>query len=228
MFSIKKPVIIVVLMILLVLTGYINHRFTQQSLLKASNDYQVHEETEMANKSNGDEKNLVEALSEGDKKEKKDKAKKNDIDIIDSNTNKNISNIIEEVNSNIDSNISKKANMNSKNYFIEHRLSRDKLRGNLIDRLNEIVDNDKTNNEIRKEAQREIIRLGNVSEKELYIEGLIKAKGFDEVLVFLKEEEARIVVSTDELTEQDVVKILEIVKSETELDTKQIKIMKKN
>ncbi len=229
MFTIKKPAIIMVLMVLLVLTGYINHKLTQQSLLKAANDYQSHEETEMESKLNDDEKELVETLSEGDEKEKeKKKLGKGKMGIVDSKSNENISNLTEEADSNIETTISEKGSLNSKNYFIEHRLSRDKLRANLIDKLNEVVNNDKTDNEVRKEAQREIIRLGNVSEKELHIEGLIKAKGFDDVLVFLKEEEARIVVSTDELTEQDVVKILDIMRSETELDTKQIKVMKKN
>ncbi len=60
------------------------------------------------------------------------------------------------------------------------------------------------------------------------IEGLIKAKGFEEALVFITEENAKIVVSKDELTEQDVVKILDIVMGETNLDSSNIKIMKKN
>ncbi|HLR34349.1 MAG TPA: SpoIIIAH-like family protein [Tissierellales bacterium] len=231
MFTIKKPAIIIVLTLLLVLTGYINHKLTQQSLLKASNDYQNHEETEMANKLDPDEKELVETLSEGDEKKKekeKGKDKKSQLEVVDSKGDENVSSLTEKADSNIEATISGKSSLGSQNYFIEHRLSRDKLRANLIDKLNEVVNNDKTDNEVRKEAQKEIIRLGNVSEKELHIEGLIKAKGFDDVLVFLKEEEARIVVSTNELTEQDVVKILEIVRSETELDTNQVKVMKKD
>lgn len=228
MFTIKRPAIIMVLMVLLVLTGYINHKLTQQSLLKASNDYQSHEETEMSKKLDDNEKELVETLSEEDDKVDKKKLDEGKMKIIDTKSNEDISSLTNEVDSNIETTISKKASSTTKNYFIEHRLSRDKLRANLVDKLNEVVNNDKTDNEVRKEAQREIIRLGNISENELHIEGLIKAKGFDDVLVFLKEEEARIVVSTDELTEQDVVKILEIIRSETELDTNQIKVMKKD
>lgn len=222
MFTIKKPAIIMVLMVLLVLTGYINHKLTQQSLLKASRDYQSHEEAEMDKNQDNKEKELVETLSKDNEKEN------NEDKPIDSKSKKDISNLTKTVDTNIESKITKEANLTTKNYFIEHRLSRDKLRANLIDKLNEVVNNEKTDNDVRKEAQREIIRLGNISEKELHIEGLIKAKGFDDVLVFLKEEEARIVVSTDELTEQDVVKILEIMRSETELDTNQIKVMKKD
>ena len=80
---------------------------------------------------------------------------------------------------------------------------------------------------MRNEAQKKIMDIGEVSQKELLIEGLIKAKGFDDVLVFLTEENARIVVSADELTEQDIAKILEVVITETGLDASNIKIMEK-
>ncbi len=79
--------------------------------------------------------------------------------------------------------------MQSKNYFIEQRLARDKLRASLIDRINEIVNNENTSDETRTEAQKKIMAIGgDLAEKELTIEGLIKAKGFEEALVFLTEE----------------------------------------
>lgn len=111
---------------------------------------------------------------------------------------------------------------------MEHRLSRDKMRANLVEDFKDIVDDEKTNNELRTKAQNEIIRIGEMTEKELHIEGLIKAKGFEEALVFLKEDGAKIVVSVEELTEQDVIKILDIAKSETKLDPSNINIMKKH
>ena len=207
MFTMKKPAMILVLIVLLVLTGYINHNLTQQALLKASNDYQKHEEMELAKAIDVDDKELVEAISEGEEKD--------DIEILDTKGNAGIDEIAED-------------SLKSKSYFIEQRLSRDKLRAGLIDRLNEIVKNDNTNDEMRSEAQKRIMKIGDLSEKELAMEGLIKAKGFEEVLVFLTDENAKVVVSRDELSEQDVVKILDIVMGETDLDTSNIKIMKKN
>jgi len=118
-------------------------------------------------------------------------------------------------------------NLKNNNYFIEHRLSRDKLRATLIDRLYEIINNEKTNEEMRIKAQNEIISIGQIAELELSLEGLIKAKGFEDALVFLSENSARVVVSTDELTEQDVIKIFEIITSETDIDAENIKIMEK-
>ena len=220
MFTMKRPAMIFVLIVLLVFTGYINNRLTQNALSKVSNDYQRHEEMEMLKAIDTDDKELVEALSEGKEKE--------DIEILDTKDNANIDRITEETNSIIGETLSKEVSLTSKNYFIEQRLSRDKLRAGLIERLNEIVNNDNTNDEVRTEAQKKIIKIGDMAENELTIEGLIKAKGFNEVLVFITDESAKVVVLKDELTEQDVVKILDIVMGETDFDTSDIKIMKKN
>ena len=163
MFTMKKPAIMLVLIILLVLTGYINHNLTQQALQKASTDYQKHEEMEMAKSTDVDEKELVETISEGNDEE--------EIEILDTMDNKGIDEITEEVQNTIGKTISKEDSIRSKNYFIEQRLARDKLRAGLIDRLNEIVNNDNTNDEMRVEAQKKIMKIGDISEKELTIEG---------------------------------------------------------
>lgn len=217
MFTIKKPAIITILVALLVLTGYINHQMTQNSVSKISNDYQNYEEKELAKTQQENNKDSIETISKEKDSKKENVGKEGE----------NLSNLTEEINTNIEKNISKEENLKSRNYFVEHRLSRDKMRANLVDDLKDIVDDEKTNNEVRAKAQSEIIKMGEISEQELHIEGLIKAKGFDEALVFLKGDGAKIVVSSDELTEQDVIKILDIVKSETELDSSNIKIMKK-
>ena len=70
------------------------------------------------------------------------------------------------------------------------------------------------------------MEIGRISETELRIEGLVKSKGFEEVLVLLTDEDIKVVVSTDELTETDMVKILDIVKAETDFEMDSIKIMK--
>lgn len=222
MFTMKKPAIIMVLIVLLVLTGYINHNLTLKANSRVSSDYQRHEESEMAKKLEIDEKELVEALSKGEDGEGLD-----DVEIIDTIESKGVDGIAQETNKIIEQNISKEASLQSRNYFIEQRLARDKLRAGLIDRLNEIINNENTTEEMRIDAQKKTMSIGDLSEKELTIEGLIKAKGFEEALVFLSDENVKIIVSIEELTEQDVVKILDIAMGETDLDASNIKIMKK-
>ncbi len=214
MFKIKRPTIIGLLLVLLVFTGYLNYHFTQQALRKTSLDYQNYELTEM-------ERHNIDtdfAIYDED-----------DIEIVDSflDEDTNVAEVISSSNQNIGEEMDREASNSSRNYFVEYRLSRDKLRANLIDRLDGIVNNDKTNEDMRSEAQNEIIKIGKISESELQMEGLIKSKGFDEAVVLLTDEDIKVVVSTDELNEGEMVKILDIVRSETEFDMDDIKIIKK-
>ena len=220
MFTMKKPAIIVVLIGLLFVTVYINHNLTVKANSRVSSDYQRYEELEMAKKIELDEKDLVEAISEGE-------GDQEDIEILDTMEGETLGNLTQKTNKAIGQEISKEASIQSKNYFIEQRLARDKLRANLVDRIHEIINNENTSEETRTEAQKKIMAIGDLSERELTIEGLIKAKGFEEALVFLTDDNLKIIVSIEELTEQDVVKILNIAMGETDLDASNIKIMKK-
>lgn len=226
MFRVKRPAIIGLLVVLLVFTGYINHQLTQQALLKSSNEYQKHEELELVESENINKEDVAEKISEEES-----------IELVDSEENiqeaiagdkSELEQVIKTANDSIDGNITSEQNLQASNYFVEYRLSRDKLRANLIDRLDEIVNNSNTDEAMRTEAQKEIIKVGSMSQTELHIEGLIKGKGFKDALVFMTETDVKIVVSTNELSQQDMVKILDIVTTETKLDANNIKIMKKD
>ena len=227
MFTVKRPAIVVMLILLLVLTGYVNHNLTKRASSRVSSEYQQYEEMELAKEKQA-ENDLVAAISEG---------KEDELEIIDSKDEKEeeedeansaVDELVESTEGDISETISSEQNLQSKNYFVEQRLSRDKLRANLVDRLNEIVNNENSSQEMVTDAQKKIMKIGELSEKELTIEGLIKAKGFNEALVFLTETDAKIGVDADQLTEQDVIKILDIVINETDLDASNIKIMEKN
>ncbi|KGG81427.1 stage III sporulation protein AH [Caloranaerobacter azorensis H53214] len=213
----KRTLLLVSLLIALTIIGYINHSITKQALLETTSEYERYEDKKLEDVFMDDSK-IVETSADYTKNENEE--------VVDSKDNA-ISSISNKIESKIEENIIKEENRKSNNYFVEYRLSRDKLRANLVERLNDIVNNEKTDEETRKKAQEEIMRIGNISEKELLIEGLIKAKGFEDALVFLKDNSVRVIVSADVLNEQDVIKILEIVKSETNLEPSAIKIMKK-
>lgn len=226
MFKIKRPIIVGLLLILLFFTGYLNYQLTQQAIVKTSKDYQRYEKTEMVK---NDNLNI-------DLTETKDK-KEDELEIVDSMDldNQEIRKVLNEQKDSLgvesdkklDKTLDKKFTSSDKNYFVEQRLSRDKLRGTLIDRLDKIINDEKSELIVIKEAQQEIIKIGKVSEKELQIEGLIKSKGFEEALVFISEEEIKVVVSINNLNQQEMVKVLDIVKSETDMDIDKIKIMNK-
>ncbi len=215
MFKVKRPAIIGLLLVLLVFTGYLNHQLTQQALRKTSKEYKNYEALEK--EKYGLEDNY--AVEDN----------KNDFELVDVDSfdEEKINEVINTSNENIEEAMSKELHSGNRNYFVEYRLSRDKLRANLVERLEDIVNNSNTDEKVRTEAQTEIMKIGKLSEKELQIEGLVKSKGFDEALVFLTDNDIKVIVSSEDLNEQEMVKILEIVKSETEFDMNNIKIIKK-
>ena len=215
MFKVKRPAIIGLLLVLLVFTGYLNHQLTQQALRKTSKEYKNYEALEK--EKYGLEDNY--AVEDN----------KNDFELVDVDSfdEEKINEVINTSNENIEEAMSKELHSGNRNYFVEYRLSRDKLRANLVERLEDIVNNSNTDEKVRTEAQAEIMKIGKLSEKELQIEGLVKSKGFDEALVFLTDNDIKVIVSSEDLNEQEMVKILEIVKSETEFDMNNIKIIKK-
>lgn len=219
MFKIKRPAIIGLLLVLLVFTAYLNYQLTQQALLTASKEYQNYEMMEMENNEEfalGEDDDYIEIV---------DSVPANE-DLAGEDKVEDVAEVVTTGNTEL-SELDVEASAGNRNYFVEYRLSRDKLRAGMVDRLNEIVKNTQTTEEVRSDAQKEIIKIGNISEKELQIEGLIKSKGFEEALVFLTDEDIKVVVSANELTEQDMVKILDIIKSETDFTSENIKIMKK-
>lgn len=226
MFKIKRPAIVAILVVLLVFAGYLNQQLVQQSQRKTSSEYKNYEKEQMA-KYNEDINNAVSNIGKDELTGENNNIEGSmDFDIGDSGELLTVDSIKDEDKEALET-MYTEASMSSKNYFVEYRLSRDKLRANLVDRLDGIINNTNTNENVREEAQREIIKLGNISEKELQMEGLIKGKGYQDALVFLTEEDAKVVVSIEDLKEQDMVKILEIVHTETNYDTSNIKIMKK-
>lgn len=225
MFKIRRPAIIGLLVVLLVFTGYINHQLTQQAVKRTSKEYQEYEarekekyfsENEMVEvDADGDE---IDIELEEDKEDKEDDELEEDVDIKD---------ILESNEEKTEEVLNQELSAKNINHFVEYRLSRDKLRASSIDRLNEIINNSNTNENIVREAQEEIIDIGRISEQELQIESLIKSKGFEDALVFLTDKDVKVIVSSEELGEQDMVKILDVLKSETDYDMNDIKIMKK-
>ncbi|WDV47940.1 SpoIIIAH-like family protein [Clostridiaceae bacterium M8S5] len=217
----KRIIYLASLVVLLIVVGVVNHRLTLRRARTSTNEYQQHEANMM--------KKMNMANLDGDSKstmsEEYDDNNAESFKIIDSEVSK-LDDIGDETSTKINKKIADENEKND-NYFVECRLSRDKLRANQIERLNEIVDNDNTTKDIRTKAQQQIMDIGNISKKELHIEGLIKAKGYKDAILFINNKNVSVVVDVENLNEQDVAKILSVVKEETDMSATNIKIMKK-
>lgn len=116
----------------------------------------------------------------------------------------------------------------SKEFFIDYRLERDKNRSQHVELLENIVENEDTDKETRNQAQTEMIDLVKLSEKEMVIENLIRAKGFNDVIVFIHDGYVNAIVDAEELSAADAAQIQDIVNKETGISLDKISIATTN
>ncbi len=111
------------------------------------------------------------------------------------------------------------------NFFMDFRIERDKVRDQEVEYLNSIIENKATDKDTLKEAMDQMIEITKAMEKEVTIEGLIKAKGFDDVVVTLHQGSVNVILKESQLSEAQVAKILDIVRRESGEKAENIKII---
>ncbi len=116
----------------------------------------------------------------------------------------------------------------SASFFSEYRLERDKNRSKEVEMWQDIINSEKAEENFKNMAQQELVKIVSLTEKEMIIENLIVARGFNDALVFLTDDSATVIVEAKELTPSNIAQIQDIVERKTKLDAKNIKIMKKN
>ena len=114
-------------------------------------------------------------------------------------------------------------------YYTTFRTERTTTREKELSYLNEIIKDEKADAETIQKAQEQKLALVEAMETETTVEGLIKAKGFSECVVTIKEGSVNVVVENEKaLTSAQAAQIMEIVRSETGEDSENIKIMPRN
>ncbi len=109
--------------------------------------------------------------------------------------------------------------------LLEYKTDRQEVRQKEVAYLDSIIENDKTEQEVLNEAQKQKIEITKNMEIELTIEGLIKAKGYDDAIVTVQATSVNVVVRVESLTQMQAAEILDIVKTETGKSSSSIKIM---
>lgn len=205
----------IIFSIVIVMCFFTNYALNKWASLETSSEFEKYEEEKLSeeNKENASDLTYVEKENG-----------QNNIALIDSSNRDDteVGDVVVEASKNIKSSISKKAKR--ANYFIESRLNTDIEREKMVGLLNEIINNEKTDEPNRKAANDEKMKLVEIMGKEKIIENLIKSKGFEEALVFITDNSANIIVETEKLTDSDVAKILDIVMREIKVPTENIKI----
>lgn len=112
-------------------------------------------------------------------------------------------------------------------FFTEFRLERDRVRDQQLQLLKELIANPKTGEKTRHNAQDKMLVITQNLGKELEVENLIKAKNYDDAVVFLREESAVVVIKAKKLQQDDVAKIADLVKRSAEVKEDNVVIIPK-
>jgi stage III sporulation protein AH len=118
-------------------------------------------------------------------------------------------------------------NTSSTGYFASARLNRQQARDSALDLLQQAAADENAQQTVVDEANATIQAMAALTVSEAKVENLITAKGYGDCVCFINDNSASVVVSSTEngLSENDVNKIMEIVKEETGLAAGKITVI---
>ncbi|MCT4565276.1 MAG: SpoIIIAH-like family protein [Maledivibacter sp.] len=224
----KRKLIVLSLVFVLISLSYLNYMINKQSLLDASADLKEYEEKQMAQMNNDDTfKDTITHVGPSDSETATSSITivEDGNNIVDSKKN-GLEEIISVANTNIQESLSEN-NMSNANYFLQAKIDIETEREKTIARFDEIIDNERIDEESRKGAVDKKLKLIDVMNKEKIIESLIKSKGFEDVVVFITDENVYVTVQTESLAKSDVAKVSDIVTRETKYSLDNIIIQSK-
>lgn len=99
-------------------------------------------------------------------------------------------------------------------FFEAYRLERDEVRTQELAYLDAIVAQGADNETLNDAQQQKLTLIANM-ETELTVEGLIKAKGFSDVVVSFHSGSVNVIVGANALSDEEVAQILDIILRET-------------
>lgn len=110
-------------------------------------------------------------------------------------------------------------------YFQTYRSTRESTRDQEMLYYDAIISNDTSTDEAVKNAEKSKLALISQMEKELVVEGLIKAKGFEDCVVTISDSNVNAVVKSNELTSTEVAQIVAVIQSQLNTGIENIKII---
>lgn len=111
------------------------------------------------------------------------------------------------------------------NYFDTYREDRQSARDQELLYYDAIINSENSSEEAKTSAEAKKLEIVNAMESELVMEGLIKAKGFEDVIVTNSATNINVIVKCASLESSQVAQIVSIVKEQTSKSLENIKII---
>ena len=215
----SRGFVVIVLSTMLIAVGVINYELSKQSALTVSKEFEAYEQaqesqnTDKTNSDNKDEENSKETA---------------EISVVDSKDSESdpIKEKAVETSKEIEEQLTSKENMSKSTYILDMKMTREKQRNDLSEELNEMINNPSTTDKSREEASNMKLQLVKYQETELKIENLLSAKGFENALVYIGEDNVNVIVNKEDLSKSEAAKIFDLVAEQSGVSYDQIKLMK--
>ncbi|MGE5580391.1 MAG: SpoIIIAH-like family protein [Bacillota bacterium] len=111
-----------------------------------------------------------------------------------------------------------------RDFLIEFKLDREKTEREQIDMLKSVIDDKEASKEVRDAARAEYLMIVDTMGKQLKIEGLLAARGFESV-VFLSQDACTVVVRSPALDEKAVAQVGDTVRRVTKLSLEKVTVI---
>ena len=204
----NRGFVVITLSAMLIAVGVINYQLSKQSALTVSKEFEAYEQAQQdKNTDNQSETAQITVVDSKDSENDKIKEKAT------------------ETSKQIEEQLTSKENMNKSTYVLDMKMTREKQRNDLSEELNEIINNPSTTDKSREEASNMKLQLVKYQETELKIENLLSAKGFENALVYIGEDNVNVVVNKEDLTKSEAAKIFDLVSEQTGVSYDKIKLM---
>jgi len=110
-------------------------------------------------------------------------------------------------------------------FFVEYRLERDRIRAQELEMLNEVINNPQVGEEPRRQAEKQILNLVDLMEKELTVENIIKAQGYSDALLFSGKGITTVMIYAESLSESDFLRIADTVSAITGVSREDVQVI---
>ena len=111
-----------------------------------------------------------------------------------------------------------------RDFLTEFKLDREKTEKQQIDMLKSVIDDKEAGKEVRDAARAQYLMIVDIMGKELKIEGLLAARGFESV-VFLSQDACTVVVRAPALDEKAVAQVGDTVRRITKLSLEKVTVI---
>ncbi len=215
----SRGFVVVALSTMLIAVGVINYQLSKQSALTVSKEFDAYEQAQQ-------DKNTDSKTDDSDKDES-DSKETAEITVVDSKDSESdeVKEKAVETSKEIEEQLTSKENMSKSTYILDMKMTREKQRNDLSEELNEIINNPSTTDKSREEASNMKLQLVKYQETELKIENLLSAKGFENALVYIGEDNVNVVVNKQGLSKSESAKIFDLVAEQAGVSYDKIKLM---